>query len=168
MVTQKEFEKYNQTMIYAFAEVIEELKRGNQGVASRRAEIALQQSIDLEDNIRRSKDDKEFEVNTIENPMTLFWDDLDSGEGVVIRPKQADFLAIMIDGQRFHYNNSIELSHLRCPECDSNEHLSFKGDNPEDVSEGYVAACTYCDVDFYLFEIVADKKHLKTRDGVAT
>lgn len=42
---------------------------------------------------------------------------------------------------------------MQCPKCKSNEHLVLRSDQPEKVSEGYVAACTECDEDFYLMEL---------------
>ncbi len=87
----------------------------------------------------------------------LFYDDLDSGEGVVVRKMIDKNTALMRDGQEFDYNHSVLIDDMRCPKCFSNEKLVFKGDRPDLVSEGYVGACLECDEDFYLVELVAER-----------
>jgi hypothetical protein len=84
----------------------------------------------------------------------LFYDELDCGEGCVVRFKIDDRTALMLDGQHFDYTYSVELDKMRCPKCLSNESLVFKGDEPDKVSPGYVGACLACDEDFYLTELV--------------
>ena len=97
----------------------------------------------------------------------LFFDDRnDLSEGFVVREfykqtKDIDdglcYIAKMKDGQEFVYKNAIFLHDLKCPKCQSNEHLVFKGDMPDKVSSDYVGACLQCEEDFYLFELQNSK-----------
>lgn len=93
----------------------------------------------------------------------LFFDDRNTlGEGFVVREliKQTKdhndnlcYIAQMKDGQEFEYKNAIIMDDLKCPKCKSNEHLVFRGDTPDKVTDGYVGACLKCEEDFYLFEL---------------
>ncbi len=87
----------------------------------------------------------------------LFYDDLESEEGCVVREMIDEHTALMKDGQHFDYLHSVTEENLGCRLCGQFNTLHFKGDYPEDVSTGYVAACMKCDADFYLFELMIDK-----------
>lgn len=83
----------------------------------------------------------------------LFYDELDNGEGVVLRDYIDKNTALMYDGQHFDYNYSVMLDSMECPKCHGNENLLFKGDYPDIVSDGYVCVCLDCDEDLYLHEV---------------
>ena len=86
----------------------------------------------------------------------LFYDEVNSGEGLVVREKIDNNTALMKDGQHFDYTHSIDIDKLRCPSCKNNENIVFKGDHPEKVSDGYAGACLKCNVDYYLFELLKE------------
>lgn len=86
--------------------------------------------------------------------LALFYDDLESGEGCVVREYIDKNTALMKDGQHFDYTHSVMVDDMQCPKCNRNEYLVFKGDFPDLVCDGYVGACTVCDEDFYLMELV--------------
>ncbi len=87
----------------------------------------------------------------------LFYDDLESGEGCIIREVIDGHTALMKDGQHFSYEVSIPEEKLACRKCGNFHTLKFKGDYPDLVSPGYVAVCESCNEDFYLFELIKEE-----------
>ncbi len=84
---------------------------------------------------------------------TLFYDSTESEYGFVVREMPNNGRILMKEDQGSYYLHSVTEDELKCPKCGGFDDLHFRGDYPDDVSPGYVAACMKCDEDFYLIEL---------------